>query len=383
VEIAPFKHNLLAAVTISADFELAWAFRGRGESLRDLYGKRTRENVPYLLDLFDNYSIPITWATVGHLFLERCTRGKDNRAHPDMPRPLYNTRFNGDWYKHDPCTDFVQDPLWYCPDLIKNIVERKVAHEIGSHSFSHIDFSPNCSDPQLIEEELNSCIEVMKPFHLVPRSLVFPYNHSGISHLETIAGCGIIAVRHRDEKIALSYPYRTNEGVYILYESMNTRRSKSYDYVQKAKVLISEAEKRNYAYHLWFHPSDPKDIFEHEFRSIVQYIAGEQKRGSIWVATMTELAAYCEARRLTSIKMETTDNTITLRMSSTFNNTKYPCSEITILVHKDLSNYSLSCKIRECEFDYPFEYIKNTYDIRGVKLTVPCDTQEIIFRKKG
>src|SRR5262245_33022997 len=81
IEVAPFKDNADAAVCISTDFEMSWAWRGSGQKTAELRGKTERRNVPLLLGLLDKYSIPITWATVGHLFLESCTRSRDGLAH--------------------------------------------------------------------------------------------------------------------------------------------------------------------------------------------------------------------------------------------------------------------------------------------------------------
>src|SRR5439155_5436053 len=146
VDIMPFRHGAQASATISADFELSWAWRGwRSAEETRLRAARERRNVSYLVPLLEEYDIPITWATVGHLFLECCERGTDSRAHPQMPRPVMTTcramaSWAGDWYAHDPCTDYRLDPLWYCPDLIRLILSSKVRHEIASHSFSHISF---------------------------------------------------------------------------------------------------------------------------------------------------------------------------------------------------------------------------------------------------
>jgi hypothetical protein len=382
VEIPPFKYNCKAAVSISADFELSWAFRGRSEEKRTLYGIRTRQNHPFLLNLFEKYSIPITWATVGHLFLESCSRGSDGRAHSDMPRPVNNTRFQGDWYRHDPCTDYKKDPLWYCPDLIQDILNSKIMHEIGSHSFSHIDFEAESANNDLVDKEMKSCIETMKSFNLVPKSLVFPHNQMGYSHLETLYNNGIIAVRHRDNKVALSYPQRTSEGVYKLYESMNTRSSGIYDYVEKAKIFISEAKKSNSAFHLWFHPSDSPELFKNEFSRIVEYISSEQNNGSIWVTTMSELAAYCEARQKTVIKVNRSENTIVLKLLCTLDQIIYPCSEITLLIHENLVNYSAVYILQGISFNCPIEHIV-VDNKKTVKITIPLNSQEVIFRKNG
>ena len=82
-----------AAVVISADLELAWAWRYSKKSddpkvLALQKAHQTRQNLPPLLDLFDQFNVPVTWATVGHLFLEECGR-TNGRAHSDLPRPPY------------------------------------------------------------------------------------------------------------------------------------------------------------------------------------------------------------------------------------------------------------------------------------------------------
>src|SRR5262249_50049592 len=112
VEIVPFRGGVPASATISADFELSWACRGwRSAEETRLRAARERCNVSYLVPLLQKYEMPITWATVGHLFLEHCERGTDGRAHSQMPRPIMTrrramARWTGDWYAHDPCTDY-------------------------------------------------------------------------------------------------------------------------------------------------------------------------------------------------------------------------------------------------------------------------------------
>src|SRR5438105_4494715 len=85
---SPGGHS--AALIISADLELAWAWR-YARRVKDPLGfarhkaRQGRRNLGALLDLFDQYELPITWATVGHLFLDRCSRSH-GRAHPELPR---------------------------------------------------------------------------------------------------------------------------------------------------------------------------------------------------------------------------------------------------------------------------------------------------------
>src|SRR4030095_14102265 len=203
VDITPCRGGVPASATISADFELSWAWRGwRSAEETRLRAARERCNVSYLVPLLEKYEIPITWATVGHLFLEHCERETDGRAHSQMPRPTMTTRpamarWTGDWYAHDPCTDYRSDPLWYCPDLIRLILNSKVRHEIASHSFSHISFLTGNSTPELVEQEIAQCQAAMSPFGVSVRSLVYPYNHMGHHYAPLLAELGITSVGHR------------------------------------------------------------------------------------------------------------------------------------------------------------------------------------------
>src|SRR5262245_48197083 len=80
IEVAPFKDNAAAGASISADFEMGWGWRSYGLQDATRMGDKERHNVPLILRLSDEYSIPITWATVGHLFLETCARSSTGQA---------------------------------------------------------------------------------------------------------------------------------------------------------------------------------------------------------------------------------------------------------------------------------------------------------------
>lgn len=330
VEVAPFKHDLKAAVCISADFELNWAWRSLSPTDADLHGESTRQQFPLILALSREYDIPLTWATVGHLFLSECKR-VNGFAHHDMPRPLRNKLWHGDWYCHDPCTNLRQNPLWYSPDLIEQILMEPVRHEIGTHSFSHIDFSLECSSDELVRRELEECIHVMAPFGLRPSSLVFPFNHQR-PYFDVLTGLGITAVRWRDPNVKLSYPERTPSGIYKIYESMSLRVPKRYDLVDKCRIMLNKAAERRAAYHFWFHPSDHRALFENEFRSILECIADARQNGIVWAATMREIAAYCEARDSVNLRVEREANRITVRIDSSAYADNYGPSELTLVL---------------------------------------------------
>ena len=332
VEITPFLGGAGAAATISADFEIAWAFRGRSVEERTLRATRCRNNVPFLVRILEEESIPITWATVGHLFLEQCERDPCGQAHADMPRPPKNERWEGDWYRHDPCTSLAQDPAWYAPDLIRGILGSQVKHEIGSHSFSHIDFSVATSTRELVRREMEQCIRVMKPWGLRLRSLVYPFNNMGHHYMDLLADLNITSVRHRDSRVRLSYPERSPAGVYKLYESMNMRKGNHYDYLDKAKIFLEQAMKRHAAYHLWFHPSDPTEVFENEFRNIIRHLRDLRDQGRLWPVTMGGLTAYCEAREQTELGVERDSGSIRISVKTRYDVSRFGETALTLRV---------------------------------------------------
>jgi peptidoglycan/xylan/chitin deacetylase (PgdA/CDA1 family) len=193
---------------MSIDLELAWGFNYellKGSSIAGKYlriiKERSRKNAKKLLELSEEFQIPFTWGVVGHLFLSSCIRGENGLPHPDMPRPALDV--NKDWYSNDPCSNMLDDPLWYGTDMIKQILESKIEHEIACHSFSHTDFS-KCSRKVALAE-VRKCKEVMKDLGIEPKSFIFPKNKIG--HLDILEQEGFTTFRLKP-KTHLKYPFK-------------------------------------------------------------------------------------------------------------------------------------------------------------------------------
>jgi len=363
IEIAPFKNNTLAAACISADFELNWAWRNLTKKKRDAKGRAGRKNVSLILKILDEYKIPVTWATVGHLFLKECKSDALGRRHPDMPRPTVRQSSSGDWYSCDPASDYIVDNLWYGPDLIKEIISRKVSHEIGTHSFSHIDFSE--ASTLLVEKEIEACISAMIPFGLTPRSLVFPFNVMGYKHLPVLCKKGIIAVRHRDKMVRMSYPERTSEGIYKIYESMNLRHTSHYKYIDKAEMFLEKAMEARSVYHLWFHPSDDEGLFKTEFISIISHLSKLREEGHLWIATMRDFASYCEARRSTIINFARINNGIEIKLDCRMDRNRYEDTFLTLVIPVPNQPTNVQYDMRSGELNIkPINYFYSKSDRR-------------------
>ncbi len=287
------------AVVFSIDFEMAWAWqyaRNSRESAVDK-GLRERSRIPGLLGAFNDHAIPATWATVGHLFLEKCARGSDGAAHSGMPRcgHFQNDHWSftsGDWYQHDPCSNAMKDPAWYAPDLIEAILASGTRHEIASHSFSHLGFGPYCP-PEVAEAELDACCDAMKSYGIRPTSLVYPGNDCG--HIDTVAGKGFNAVRWFPVSWAdIALPARLGGGLWGCHTSacLETRpraASIARHFTHLCRYVDKAIETKMVA-HVWFHPDLDSAILEDLLRPLLRYCADQREKGRLDLLTMAGLA---------------------------------------------------------------------------------------------
>ena len=180
----PYK----AVFLLQADFELAWAWQFSKSSEQPLqkalqHARTERANIPHILQLCDRYAIPITWATVGHLFLEQCNRSNDV-AHAELPRlPFFENQYwhykEKDWFANDPCSHYQQAPEWYAPDLIRQILDSQAGHEMACHTFSHIDCSDAHCPSGVLRAEIQACQQAATAIGVQLRSFVHPAHTIG------------------------------------------------------------------------------------------------------------------------------------------------------------------------------------------------------------
>ncbi|KOX91878.1 hypothetical protein AMS69_15095 [Haloarcula rubripromontorii] len=276
------------SLVISLDTELQWGFHGiDAEKEFSTGGREGRSNVDTLLDLFDAFDAPVTWAVVGHLFLDTC----DGR-HADIEPPR---RY---WFDTDPGTSQSADPLRYGRDIVENIVSAPVDHEIGSHTFSHVLCHQHGCTEAVLETELKRCRELASSFGVNLRSLVFPQNQ--IDMLGTVADAGFTAFRGlsperrlRDEAIAGRYrrfarylarrpaptvqPVRDPSGLwelpasqYFPYVSPGPLEDSP---IRLARALrgLECAHDRDEVIHLWAHPHNFTPTLLKDLRRVLEY----------------------------------------------------------------------------------------------------------------
>jgi len=291
-------------VVFSFDFELSWAWRYAKNAANFLeIARRERKNVPRILELLDFHRIPATWATVGHLFLDSCRRENGAKPHPDIVRPGYFTnevwRYeSGDWYEHDPCSSLEKAPEWYAPDLIRKILEAITKHEIGCHTFSHIDFSDENCPPDLADSEIVKCIQLSREFGVKLESMVFPGRTYG--NREVLKNRGFLCYR-RQTAFDIDVPGIDEYGLVAIPESAMLDKDGSGwgkdFYIGAARKYFKAAVKHRSVCHFWCHPSMDEWYLDNVFPDILSLAAEEAADRRIEILTMRDLALLTVATR--------------------------------------------------------------------------------------
>jgi peptidoglycan/xylan/chitin deacetylase (PgdA/CDA1 family) len=287
----PYK----SVVLLYADFELAWAWRysksyiNKKEEIKKL-ALLERDNIPEIIKLCEKYDIPVTWATVGHLFLESCNKN-DGIAHPEIKRNYYFENdywaYNkGDWFDDDPCGNYKENPEWYCPDLINSILNSSVKHEIGCHTFSHIDCRDEVCNSEVFNSEIDKCKDLAERNNLELKSFVHP-GHT-IGNLDNLFKSGFKSFR-TDYGNILGYPDKDKSGLWEIKGTMELAYRKKWDIdynIKFYKTIIDRAIKNNLLCVFWFHPSFDKICLEKIFPEVLSYL--KDKSESVLVTTAGE-----------------------------------------------------------------------------------------------
>jgi len=290
-----------AVLVLCADFELAWAWRyakgiQKPKEQADNLARVARRNIPNILHLCDVYNIPITWATVGHLFLKRCNRS-GNTAHPQIKRlPYHENRYwkfdTGEWYDDDPCTDWETSPEWYAPDLIKKITNSNVDHEIACHTFSHVDCRDSVCTPDILEAEIRECQKHGQAYGVEMKSFVHP-GHT-IGNLQTLKRLGFTSYR-TDCHNVLGLPIRHSTGLWELQTSAEIyyRDEWSVDYhIYRYSAIISRGIKHRRVVYFRFHPSFNEIVAASILKPLFYYIAELHDKGKLLVTNTKKYVDY-------------------------------------------------------------------------------------------
>lgn len=286
-------------VTISLDTELGWgriATGGFDEVAEKLDGgKRAIMN---LLELFDRYTVPVTWALVGQLFRED-PASEASIAHYTNQVTSDEIPWSRDW--------------WRAPDEITAILDSPMEHEIAAHSATHIPYE------SLSRSEARADLERFAEW-TVPMldeavtTWVFPQNQ--IAHLHPLVDAGYTCYRGTPPflgvdpsptaflprrtfgliDIPASVAFRSYAGRSSLLSAIPTSLI-----VTAMKIGVEHAVHRGRVCHIVLHPKDfarSGASLLAPLESFLEYVVAKREAGCLKIQTMGDLAS--ESRILTS-----------------------------------------------------------------------------------
>lgn len=183
----------MGTFVVSLDFELHWGVRDHrsvADYRENLLG--VRRAIPALLDLFSEFRIHATWATVGFLFFE--TIDELIAAIPsELPR--YVDRNLDPYAALDEIgRDEAEDPFHFAPSLIRQI-QASAGHEIATHTFSHYYAGVPGPSLESFRADIQAAKSAGKRFGVEIKSVVFPRNQVSVPHIRVCAEEGLIAYR--------------------------------------------------------------------------------------------------------------------------------------------------------------------------------------------
>jgi peptidoglycan/xylan/chitin deacetylase (PgdA/CDA1 family) len=180
------------AFVISLDLESLWGVRDHA-SMSSSYGKNLRgerDAIYQMLEIFEEFAISATWATVGFLFAKN--RDELRQFYPQQ-LPEYTHRQLSP-YGEELGENEEQDPYHYGGALLERIA-RVPRQEIGSHTFSHY----YCLEPgqtrSAFQQDLDAAVAIASAKGITLRSMVFPRNQVNAAYLPLLRAAGFTNYR--------------------------------------------------------------------------------------------------------------------------------------------------------------------------------------------
>ena len=298
----------MGSVVVSVDAELAWGFHDMESPPADRL-VAGRAGWLALLSLLDEFRVPATWAVVGHLLLDSC-----DGTHPEHPAPI-------GWFDHERGPDRTPDELRFGRDLVSATRNAAVDHDVGSHTFSHVELGDPRTTRELARAEVATSLELAHRDGLDPVSFVFPRNSVG--HRDVLAAYGFSCyrgVQPDEERGRLFGPARKLAEATVgdppplvtptvdEYGLVNVPASLFLfgfeglprsivepvigdPVVRQAKRGIDAAASSPGLFHVWLHPNNlvaERDV--ERLRAIFDYVDRRRRETSLRVETMRDVA---------------------------------------------------------------------------------------------
>lgn len=286
------------ALVVSLDFELLWGVFDKVDWREKVsYFYQTREVIPEILRLFQEYGISCTWATVGMLFNQDW---KEWEQQVPKVLPRYRNKALSAYEYGRAIASRETRRLCFAPDLIEQIA-RTPGQEVGSHTYSHYYCLEPGQDLRAFREDLSAFGKLAASMGITPESLVFPRNQFNPEYLALCEEAGFRQVRSNPDSWYWQNTQKDSlqQKVFRTGDAYLGRNNKSYKptamgwagehlMTQKASRLLrpysdskllttlkmsrikKEMEKAaslGEIYHLWWHPHN---FGEHPKESLIE-----------------------------------------------------------------------------------------------------------------
>lgn len=286
-----------SALVISLDFELHWGVLDRRtiESYRaNLAG--TRAAIAAMLELFEEFSVEATWATVGFLFCESKQELIDML--PET-RPRYENPALCPYRILDTVgADEQEAPYHFAPSVLRQIAATP-GQEIATHTFSHYYCLEPGQDAACFRADLQAAVRIAAQKGYEIESIVFPRNQMNPAYEGILAEAGIKTFRgspaawmhesaaaagetrvRRAARLADSYLPLANASVLHAWPQSGSKSGPNHEPAELMNVcgshflrpyqarfrgaepvrlrriqqLLDQAAASGQMYHLWWHP---------------------------------------------------------------------------------------------------------------------------------
>jgi peptidoglycan/xylan/chitin deacetylase (PgdA/CDA1 family) len=281
--------NLKPRFIISLDFELLWGVRDKRTI--ESYGtniRGVRNVIPALLDLFTQYDVHATFATVGFLFARNKKELIENIPGllPNYSAGKYSP-FENKYISNIGNSE--QDDIYHYAESLIRMIQQYPGQEIASHTFSHYYCLENASLASF-EADLLSAKKIASLYNVDLKSIVFPRNQYSADHIDICRKLGFTS--YRGNETSYLYKPRKNEAqnrklkaVRLMDSYVNVSGHHCFDIdfsgkeeiinlpasrflrpftpalkwfnpirISRIKDSLTHAAQRHQCYHLWWHP---------------------------------------------------------------------------------------------------------------------------------
>ena len=294
------KHNRKpGTLVISLDFEMFWGladFAREDEWAPIIHG--VHDVVPRLLNLFQEFGVHATWATVGALM---CDNKEEFINMLPYPHAAQTEKVIRRLQLSDDSQNPKLDKMLFAPELVE-MIQGCDGQEIGTHTFSHYYCDDSTSEPVQFYRELEASRKLAEQKGYSFNAAVFPRNQVSEAYVaeiqKTPIKCyrgveggwiakvkdklGILGVSlwYLDNYIPLQRPCSFKAGAIEKHRPVNIRNSRFFKpYRPKYKILeglkikrycheMKFAARHGEIYHIYWHPHNFAENTEINFEQM-------------------------------------------------------------------------------------------------------------------